>query len=156
MEEISNPLSSNLPTTTTPLPVPGAADAINPLTSSPSRRITGPAKWPTIDGPLGLSHQDSVAYARRFFNFGFFCLPFLWAVNCFYFWPVLRHPNSHNSHPLLRRYVVGSAIGFLLFAVILSSWSVTFMIGGNQLFGPVWDKLVMYNVAERYGLTELM
>lgn len=118
--------------------------------------MVGRADWPTIDGPLGLSHQDSVAYARRFFNFGFFFLPFLWAVNCFYFWPVLRHPNIHNSHPQLRRYVVGSAIGFLVFALILSSWSVTFMIGGNQLFGPVWDKLVMYNVADRYGLTGLI
>ncbi|CAA2982279.1 probable gamma-secretase subunit PEN-2 [Olea europaea var. sylvestris] len=153
MEEISNPLSSDLPTITTP---PPAADGSNTLTSTSSTRMAGRAEWPTIDGPLGLSHQDSVAYARRFFNFGFLCLPFLWAVNCFYFWPVLRHPNSHNFHPQLRRYVVGSAIGFLVFALILSSWSVTFMIGGNQLFGPVWDKLVMYNVADRYGLTELM
>ncbi|KAL2528120.1 putative gamma-secretase subunit PEN-2 [Forsythia ovata] len=117
--------------------------------------MAGRVEWPTIDGPLGLSHQDSVAYARRFFNFGFLCLPFLWAVNCFYFWPVLRHPNSHQSHPEIRRYVVGSAIGFLVFAVILSSWSLTFMIGGNRLFGQVWDKLVMYNVADRYGLTGL-
>ncbi|KAH7860519.1 hypothetical protein Vadar_014384 [Vaccinium darrowii] len=107
-------------------------------------------RWPTVDGSLGLSEEESIAYARRFFKFGFFLLPFLWAVNCFYFWPVLRHSRSF---PLLRRYVVGSAIGFLVFAAILSSWALTFSIGGERLFGHTWDDLVMYNVAERYGLT---
>ncbi|KAI8535635.1 hypothetical protein RHMOL_Rhmol10G0189100 [Rhododendron molle] len=107
-------------------------------------------RWPTVDGSLGLSEEESTAYARRFFKLGFFLLPFLWAVNCFYFWPVLRH--SH-SFPLLRRYVVGSAIGFTVFAAVLSSWALTFSIGGERLFGHVWDDLLMYNVAERFGLT---
>ncbi|XP_019259588.1 PREDICTED: LOW QUALITY PROTEIN: probable gamma-secretase subunit PEN-2 [Nicotiana attenuata] len=87
--------------------------------------------WPTVDGPLGLTEQDSVDYARRFFNFGFY---------------------SHYQ-PELRRYVVRSAIGFAVFAVLLSTWALTFSIGGERLFGHAWDKLVMYNVAEKYGLT---
>ncbi|KAF7129087.1 hypothetical protein RHSIM_Rhsim10G0133300 [Rhododendron simsii] len=49
--------------------------------------------------------------------------------------------------------VVGSAIGFTVFAAILSSWALTFSIGGERLFGHVWDDLLMYNVAERFGLT---
>lgn len=59
-------------------------------TSSLSSR----SEWPTIDGPLGLSEQDAVGYARKFFGFGFVLLPLLWAVNCYYFSPVLRHPRS--------------------------------------------------------------
>ncbi|XP_047329818.1 probable gamma-secretase subunit PEN-2 [Impatiens glandulifera] len=110
-------------------------------------------QWPTIDGPLGLSVDDSVSYARRFFKFGFLLLPFLWGVNCFYFWPVLR--NS-SSFPQIRRYVVGSAIGFFVFTTLLSSWALTFSIGGPKLFGSVWDEIVMYNVAEKYGLTGWM
>ncbi|KAG5019435.1 hypothetical protein JHK82_015363 [Glycine max] len=106
--------------------------------------------WPTIDGPLGLSEEESVGYARRFYKFGFALLPLLWAVNCFYFWPALRH--SH-SFPRIRPYVVGSAIGFAVFATLLSSWALTFAIGGERLFGPVWDQLVMYNLADRLGLT---
>lgn len=58
-----------------------------------------PPHWPTVDGPLGLSEEDSLGYARRFFHFGFMLLPWLWALNCFYFWPVLR--NS-QSFPLIR------------------------------------------------------
>ncbi|KAK6128380.1 hypothetical protein DH2020_037856 [Rehmannia glutinosa] len=138
-----------------------APTSIRPTTTttedtSSSRRRLGRAEWPTIDGPLGLSHEDSLPYAQRFFKLGFLCLPFLWAVNCFYFWPVLRHPNSHHSHPDLRRYLFGSAIGFLLFTAILSSWALTFGIGGERLFGHVWQELVMYNVADKYGLTGWM
>ncbi|XP_031263311.1 probable gamma-secretase subunit PEN-2 [Pistacia vera] len=106
--------------------------------------------WPTIDGPLGLTEDESLSYARKFYHFGFALLPLLWAVNCFYFWPVLRHSRAF---PRLRRYVVASAVGFSVFAVLLSSWALTFAIGGEHLLGSVWDKLVMYNLADRLGLT---
>lgn len=49
--------------------------------------------------------------------------------------------------------VVGSAVGFTVFATLLCSWALTFSIGGERLFGPVWDQLVMYNLADRFGLT---
>ncbi|XP_068648742.1 probable gamma-secretase subunit PEN-2 [Aristolochia californica] len=107
--------------------------------------------WPTVDGPLGLSEEDSLSYARKFFKFGFLLLPWLWAINCFYFWPVLRHPSSFSR--LLRRYVVQSAIGFVVFTVALFSWALTFMIGGERVFGRVWERLVMYNVADELDLT---
>ncbi|KAK9135157.1 hypothetical protein Syun_014487 [Stephania yunnanensis] len=106
--------------------------------------------WPTIDGPIGLSDEESLSYARRFFKFGFLLLPWLWAVNCFYFWPVLRHSPAF---PRIHHYVVRSAIGFAVFTVLLGSWALTFAIGGERLFGPVWKQLVMYNVAEKFGLT---
>lgn len=64
--------------------------------SSSSSLIGGGLRqqWPTIDGPLGLSENDSLWYARYFFIFGFFLLPLLWAVNCYLFWPVLIHSRS--------------------------------------------------------------
>lgn len=49
--------------------------------------------------------------------------------------------------------VVGSAIGVTVFSAMLASWAITFTIGGERLFGHTWDELVMYNVADRYGLT---
>ncbi|KMT09153.1 hypothetical protein BVRB_6g132590 [Beta vulgaris subsp. vulgaris] len=119
----------------------------NPNISSNSPR------WPTIDGALGLSEEESVIYARRFYKFGFLLLPWLWALNCFYFWPVLRHSSSF---PSFRRYVVGSAVGFSIATILLSSWALTFSIGGERLFGPVWNQLVMYNVADQLGLAGWM
>ncbi|KAK9185262.1 hypothetical protein WN943_025617 [Citrus x changshan-huyou] len=49
--------------------------------------------------------------------------------------------------------VLGSAVGFAVFTVVLLLWALTFAIGGEHLFGSAWDKLVMYNVTERLGLT---
>lgn len=112
------------------------------------------ARWLTIDGPLGLSEEESLGQARIFFRFGFLLLPWLWAVNCLYFWPVLWKSSAHpHPHPQLRYYVVGSAYGFLVFTALLSSWALTFALGGERLFGHVWNELLMYNVADRYGLT---
>ncbi|XP_055832340.1 probable gamma-secretase subunit PEN-2 [Solanum dulcamara] len=129
---------------------PSAAISMN--ASVASHRNPLRVDWPTVDGPLGLMEQESIDQARRFFKFGFLLLPWLWAVNCLYFWPVLRRPSSYY-HRDLRRYVVRSAIGFTVFAVILTSWVVTFSVGGERLFGHARNKLVMYNVAEKYGLT---
>jgi Presenilin enhancer-2 subunit of gamma secretase len=52
-------------------------------------RSAGAVTWPTVDGPLGVSWEEAEGYARRFYLWGFAFLPLLWAVNCFYFWPVL-------------------------------------------------------------------
>jgi presenilin enhancer 2/GDP-mannose transporter len=62
--------------------------------SNPNPLASSVPLWPTIDGQLGLSEEESVKYARRFYKFGFALLPLLWAVNCFYFWPVIRHSHS--------------------------------------------------------------
>ncbi|WOG97258.1 hypothetical protein DCAR_0416598 [Daucus carota subsp. sativus] len=124
----------------------------NNPSSSASALIGGGVRqqWPTIDGPLGLSESDSLWYARNFFIFGFFLLPLLWGVNCYLFWPVLRRSTSF---PHLRPYIVRSAIAFSVFTAILGSWAITFIVGGERLFGHTWDELVMYNVADKYGLT---
>uniref|UniRef100_A0A7N2MS56 Gamma-secretase subunit PEN-2 n=1 Tax=Quercus lobata TaxID=97700 RepID=A0A7N2MS56_QUELO len=163
----------------------------NPILNGNS--ITGSLPvWPTVDGSLGLSEDESVKYARRFYRFGFAMLPWLWAVNCFYFWPVLRHSRSFphirpsdlsdlefGSFTLCKiecgvltrvggrqtaevateveergkRDVVGSAVGFAVFTALLSSWAFTFAIGGERLFGPVWDQLVLYKLADKLDLT---
>ncbi|BBN69662.1 hypothetical protein Prudu_1083S000900 [Prunus dulcis] len=52
--------------------------------------------------------------------------------------------------------VLRSAVGLTVFTVLLASWAFTFVIGGERLFGHVWDQLVMYNLADRLGLTETM
>ncbi|CAL5371857.1 unnamed protein product [Camellia sinensis] len=131
-------------------PNPNTNNNPNSSSSLSSQSQQRGPQWPTIDGPLGLSEEASIGYARRFFKFGFFIMPFLWALNCLYFWPVLRHSRSF---PQFRHYVVGSAVGFVVFTALLSSWALTFAIGGERLFGHVWNDLVMYNVAERFGLT---
>jgi Presenilin enhancer-2 subunit of gamma secretase len=62
-------------------------------------RSGGAITWPTVDGPLGLSWEEAEGYARRFYLWGFAFLPLLWAVNCFYFWPVLVSKASPSPPP---------------------------------------------------------
>jgi presenilin enhancer 2 len=62
----------------------------------PRRVPPPPAVWATVDGPLGMPLEDAEGHARRFFLWGFACLPFLWAINCCYFWPVLRSPKASS------------------------------------------------------------
>ncbi|CAO2172823.1 unnamed protein product [Urochloa humidicola] len=75
-----------------------------------------PAVWATVDGPLGLPLEEAEGHARRFFFWGFACLPFLWAINCCYFWPVLRSPaaSSPAAFGSIRPYILRSVIGFTI------------------------------------------
>ncbi|KAF8646806.1 hypothetical protein HU200_065605 [Digitaria exilis] len=138
-----------------------------------SRLPPPPAAWATVDGPLGLPLEEAEGHARRFFLWGFACLPFLWAINCCYFWPVLRSPPAYSPAafgpirpckdcdpffpiPVSSLHVVRSAIGFAIFSVVLITWATTFIVGGKRLFGPAWNDLVMYNVADKLGLSGFM
>lgn len=82
------------------------------------------ARWTTIDGPLGLSEEESLGQARKFFRFGFLLLPWLWAVNCLYFWPVLRKSSAH-SHPQLR-YCKPSSLSCLCIPISVLIFLFTF------------------------------
>lgn len=54
-------------------------------------------QWPTIDGPLGVYHEEAERLAKKFYLAGFFVLPWLWFVNCLYFWPVLQQRGGAES-----------------------------------------------------------
>ena len=47
--------------------------------------------------------------------------------------------------------VVKSGIGFLVCSSILLAWALTFAYGGEELFGPSWKHLVVYDIADKYG-----
>lgn len=65
--------------------------------------------WPTVDGPLGVYHEEAVKLAKSFFYAGLLCLPWLWFINCFYFWPVLR---NCRSDPLIRPCTLSFCLSF--------------------------------------------
>lgn len=73
---------------------------------------------------------------------------------------LMNLPLKHELNFFLLRLVL--AVDYVLRSA--SSWvhsiynsssfvGLTFSIGGEQLFGLGWDKLRMYNVADRLGLT---
>ncbi|CAI5507657.1 unnamed protein product [Closterium sp. Naga37s-1] len=67
------------------------------------------ARHLTVDGDVGLSDDAARSLARGFFLGGFLLLPWLWFVNCYFFWPVLRYNAGHD--PQLRSYMPGLTVG---------------------------------------------
>ena len=106
----------------------------NPNPNPNGNSITGSwPVWPTVDGSLGLSEDESVKYARRFYRFGFAMLPWLWAVNCFYFWPVLRHSRSF---PRIRPCILSLSLSqrFQFFNVVDFFRLIDFRYWLNRIF----------------------
>eukprot|EP00245_Coleochaete_scutata_P006606 TRINITY_DN21109_c0_g1_i1.p1 TRINITY_DN21109_c0_g1~~TRINITY_DN21109_c0_g1_i1.p1 ORF type:complete len:119 (+),score=7.80 TRINITY_DN21109_c0_g1_i1:339-695(+) len=102
------------------------------------------ASFLTVDGDV-MSLEDARKLVRGYFYGGFLALPWLWFVNCWYFWPVLRY----NTDSIIRSYLVRSAIGCAVFMAMVLPWTLSFMIGGKALVGKSWPKLAVYNVADK-------
>eukprot|EP00271_Cylindrocystis_brebissonii_P018566 TRINITY_DN533_c0_g1_i1.p2 TRINITY_DN533_c0_g1~~TRINITY_DN533_c0_g1_i1.p2 ORF type:complete len:120 (+),score=14.01 TRINITY_DN533_c0_g1_i1:427-786(+) len=110
-----------------------------PPTVSPVRHLT-------IDGDVGLSDEEARRLARIYFFAGFLALPLLWFVNCYYFWPVLRH----GGDTVILNYVRFSAVGFALISAIFLPWVLSYAFGGEALFGTLYKKLLLYSLAEQW------
>ncbi|RKP11332.1 gamma-secretase aspartyl protease complex, presenilin enhancer-2 subunit, partial [Piptocephalis cylindrospora] len=67
---------------------------------------------------------------------GFAFLPFLWAVNFFYMFKVMRERSDRI--PRLKQYVWGSGIGALLWFIALTTWYAVF-VNTRTTWGPGTD-----------------
>ncbi|KAL3701545.1 hypothetical protein R1sor_019567 [Riccia sorocarpa] len=131
---------------------PGSSVTESNESGSPGRG-GGALQWVTVDGPLGVQQEEALKLARNFFYGGFCLLPWLWFVNCFYFWPVLR---QRESDPLIRPYVLWSGVGCLTMTVALLAWSLTFAIGGEDVFGSSWRYFAVYDIADKYSMVQML
>mmetsp|Transcript_3433 Transcript_3433/g.12383 ORF Transcript_3433/g.12383 Transcript_3433/m.12383 type:complete len:92 (+) Transcript_3433:35-310(+) len=80
---------------------------------------------------------------------GFFGLPWMWGVSMYFFWPVVR--GKVACEPQLRAYVRRSAAGFMIMSVIALTWCITFMAGGEALFGSFYND---YAISKNEGLSD--
>jgi len=85
----------------------------------------------TIDGGH-LSLHDATKVIRRTFMAGCFCLPWLWAVSTWVFWPELKRRRHPHLVVLLRRQFVGALVWFSA----LLAWILIYQLGGADLIGP--------------------
>ena len=109
-------------------------------------------RWLTVDGPLGLGSQDTESarrQARNFFYAGFAFLPWLWFVNCFYFWPILR--RSYHPDPFLRsckcssRFSISLSLSYHFASVFYMYHKIL------RLFG-----IFLYNVSVSFNFNALL
>ena len=80
--------------------------------------------------------EEKVAISRKYFVGGFFCLPLLWAVNSVWFF---KQAFRKNGNQLIRRYVVGSMLGTVVWIAIAVLW-----ISVYQTQRPKWGSFGDY------------
>ncbi|KAL1451360.1 hypothetical protein WDU94_005745 [Cyamophila willieti] len=115
--------------------------------SSPQHAMSGPedTQMSTTDnaapgGPKRPNPNKTLQVCRYYFLGGFFFLPCLWLVNVLWFFPeAFGHADLPSGDPtdddaeketrrkrirgLTRRYVIISAVGALVWAVVLGVWN---------------------------------
>ncbi|XP_031620055.1 gamma-secretase subunit pen-2-like isoform X2 [Contarinia nasturtii] len=59
---------------------------------------------------------------KWYFRVGFALLPFIWAVNTVWFFDEAFRKPAYDEQKSIRKYVIFSAIGALLWAIGLAAW----------------------------------
>ncbi|XP_055092888.1 gamma-secretase subunit PEN-2 isoform X1 [Symphalangus syndactylus] len=70
---------------------------------------------------------------------GFAFLPFLWLVNIFWFFREAFLVPAYTEQSQIKGYVWRSAVGFLFWVIVLTSWITIF-----QIYRPRWGALGDY------------
>ncbi|KAK0166800.1 hypothetical protein PV327_004283 [Microctonus hyperodae] len=73
-----------------------------------------------------MSNDKKLHICKWYFRGGFAALPFLWAVNSIWFFKEAFCMPQYDEQKQIRKYVILSGIGAILWAIILLSWIVTF------------------------------
>ena len=92
-----------------------------------------------------LTDNDRLSLCRKYFIAGFACLPFLWFVNAVWFsrQAFFRKPGFPEQKAI-RRYVVLSGFGSLVWLIALLAWFITY-VQNRQDWGEFGDR-ISFNV----------
>lgn len=73
-----------------------------------------------------VSQAEKADLCKKYFMFGLAFLPFLWAINFFWFFNEAFKKPHFEQQPLMKRLVILSGIGALLYLIGFISWIVVF------------------------------
>ncbi|KAF4531359.1 hypothetical protein B566_EDAN018102 [Ephemera danica] len=77
---------------------------------------------------------------RWYFRAGFACLPFLWAVNTFWFFNEAFRREQFQEQKAIKKYVIFSALGTLIWTTLLTTWVVIFQVNRAE-WGAFADRM---------------
>ncbi|XP_043472910.1 gamma-secretase subunit pen-2 isoform X2 [Leptopilina heterotoma] len=89
---------------------------------------------------LSKTPNDKKLYLCRWYFRGFALLPFLWAINSIWFFRQAFLEPYFEEQKQIRKYVILSAIGALLFSVVFLTWIVIFQTN-RALWGEFGDSI---------------
>ncbi|XP_052022391.1 gamma-secretase subunit PEN-2 [Apodemus sylvaticus] len=86
-----------------------------------------------------VSNEEKLNLCRKYYLGGFAFLPFLWLVNIFWFFREAFLAPAYTEQSQIKGYVWRSAVGFLFWVIVLSTWVTIF-----QIYRPRWGALGDY------------
>ncbi|XP_008540556.1 gamma-secretase subunit PEN-2 [Equus asinus] len=102
----------------------------------------GPSGRPCLRANMNLervSNEEKLNLCRKYYLGGFAFLPFLWLVNIFWFFREAFLVPAYTEQSQIKGYVWRSAVGFLFWVIILTTWITIF-----QIYRPRWGALGDY------------
>lgn len=91
------------------------------------------------------TEEEKVKICRKYFIVGWFLLPFVWLVNVVWFFKLAF--ITKPTHPVIRRYVLGSLLGVVVWTLLVIGWTVLY-----QTQRPNWGDAGDYiSVVVPYG-----
>ena len=87
-----------------------------------------------------MKDDKKLELCRWYYRGGWACLPFLWAVNFVWFFHDAFQRPAFEEQAQIKRYVIYSGIGAVIWAIALSTWIVIFQTH-RVAWGDIGDEL---------------
>ncbi|XP_037952855.1 gamma-secretase subunit pen-2-like [Teleopsis dalmanni] len=75
-----------------------------------------------------VNNQKKLELCRAYFRAGFALLPFVWAINAYWFFAEAFRKPPFLEQQQIKKYVIYSAFGTFLWLIALSIWVTIFQI----------------------------
>jgi presenilin enhancer 2 len=85
-------------------------------------------------------NERKLYLCRWYFKGGFLFLPFLWAINAVWFFKDAFKAPAFEEQPQIRKYVIRSGIGAVVWIVAVVAWAIVFQIN-RPSWGAIGDEL---------------
>ncbi|XP_065072591.1 gamma-secretase subunit pen-2 [Ochlerotatus camptorhynchus] len=73
-------------------------------------------------------NERKLYLCKWYFKVGFALLPFVWAINTVWFFSEAFRKPTYDEQKEIRKYVIFSGIGSLIWFIIILSWVMTFQL----------------------------
>ncbi|RDD41353.1 Gamma-secretase subunit pen-2 [Trichoplax sp. H2] len=84
--------------------------------------------------------EEKVNVCRLYYRVGFLFLPFAWVINIVWFYKYAFTTPPFQGQAEIKKYVIRSAIGTIIFLIAFIIWNVEFQ-RNRQSWGAIGDTL---------------
>lgn len=75
-----------------------------------------------------MPNDKKLYLCKWYFKVGFAFLPFLWTINAIWFFKEAFRKPKYEEQQQIKRYVIFSSIGSVIWGIIILSWVIAFQV----------------------------